>query len=167
MNNDPYIQYECNLCKNIIKTTINFCEVCKRTYCDKCLYVFLEGFKGCKGCKLKYEPMYVNKEFLETKTNIDCIKYCIDKINELKRHRIFYIGISKNPLERLLQHVDNNDGYNLMYILSSVPTKNDAIYIEQQLIRHFRECDKLGNIGDGGEGIKDTKNFVYVMFKNM
>ena len=50
-----------------------------------------------------------------------------------------------------------------MYTLCKVPNKNKTISLEQKLIKRFN-IKKCLNKGEGGEGLDDGENYIYILF---
>jgi len=101
--------------------------------------------------------------YLLNYTDIDeSYKKCVDIIMYLKGHRLYYIGATNNPEQRLLQHIEEKNMHN-MYLLCRVPTQSKTKSLESKLIKRFdnRECI---NQAGGGEGITEGENYIYILF---
>lgn len=94
----------------------------------------------------------------------DALKYCKKIILELKKSKLFYVGISINPEERYNDHFEEKKLKN-MFVLASVNTKLKAENVEKKLLKRFDIKNNL-NISPGGEGIDDghEKYYIYIMF---
>ena len=128
---------------------------------------------GNKTIKYKDKRIFDDK-FRSYNKNI--LKYCTNTIQELKyKTKKFYIGVTHNPDERIVEHIRNKKG-NVMYILTETNTIPRAADLEKKLIMYFKKEKNIMNDikispenpekitqGGGGEGIIHKKNYVYVM----
>ena len=109
--------------------------------------------------------IHIEHLFNFTDIKNSCIE-CFVKIKEIVKNHRYYIGISSNPIERLKAHIDEKR-MTKMYLLCKVPTKPLTKEIETNLIT-MCTCTagtKCINEGDGGEGVTNGENYVYVLVK--
>ena len=101
-------------------------------------------------------------------------KHCRDTIQQLKRHKKFYIGATNNPFLRDQQHIEEK-GMGTMVVLCKTETKNEAKKLENKLIYRFRKNKRIQNsiqydeygklIQTGGLGLVEGENYVYVLLR--
>lgn len=91
-------------------------------------------------------------------------EHCVKKISELKSSKEYYIGVSKDPTERLLNHIKEKN-MNNMFLLCVTPTKPNAEAIEDGLLKKFGNNKKcINDLQDGGSGITSGINYIYIIF---
>lgn len=79
--------------------------------------------------------------------------------------RAFYIGITERPAERFESHEQAGFSQMALWIHADSPSSAAA---ERRLIRDFRSCHLMLNIGQGGERRSAaTPHFLYVVVKKM
>lgn len=112
--------------------------------------------------------MSINRDYETDYTNIkDTYKVCVNTILKLKGQKRYYIGGTKDVEQRLNDYMLQKKMKN-MYILARYLTKNQAINLEQKLIKRFNSENKTNkclNQSGGGEGIDEGNNCVYILFK--
>lgn len=130
-----------------------------------------------------FEPLidqYVNVHYddhalkhIKSFASEDVVKYCSDKITELKGNQKFYIGATCNPDARLREHFMNKY-MTQMHVLCIVKNLKVAEFLESTLIRTFCKDENILNVcltrngnynWTGGEGLVDGKNYIYLLMR--
>jgi len=113
--------------------------------------------------KVKFAPKPNYKYLKKFTTSDEAYDYCVDKIYENKRNNTFYIGVTCNPARRLEEHIEKKNKWN-MFVLCSIPTKDETVNLENRLIRTFKTHPKKENKEQyGGRGIVNEYNYIYLL----
>ncbi len=90
--------------------------------------------------------------------------YCgttIDNPLYYNQNKKFYIGVTNNPNNHFNYHKKTRHLYN-MYLLSYVNRKDNSEFIEDNLIKYYKNNPFNLNKISGGSGIDKGKNYVYI-----
>ena len=91
--------------------------------------------------------------------------YCVDVIGYIRQyypHDEFYIGVTNDCQRRLNQH-SRQKNMHKMFLLCDVNGKDNAEYIEDNLIEYYKHNQLNLNRIDGGSGIQRGRNYVYLL----
>jgi predicted GIY-YIG superfamily endonuclease len=109
--------------------------------------------------------MGITRKYIQEFTNLkSSYNYCVKTIISLKRTRKFYIGATSNPKYRLRQHREER-GMSSMVLLCHAKSLQDTVKLEQKLITRFINKKHNINSAEGGEGLINQSNFIYVLFR--
>ncbi|MBA43227.1 MAG: hypothetical protein CMF62_04350 [Magnetococcales bacterium] len=99
----------------------------------------------------------IKKSYLETK----------DSILQLKKYKKFYIGVTKDPEERIKDHYNNKElKLKSMFVLCRCQNNTTAKKLEDKLlVRFHNKKNCLNKTQYGGGGVDEGINYIYVAFK--
>jgi len=110
--------------------------------------------------------MSVCKTYLKPFTNLkDSYNHCVKTIVALKKARCeFYVGATAWPSYRALDHEDEKD-MSSMFLLCEMSDLKTSEQMEKKVIKRFITKKYNINQSEGGEGLKNERNFLYVLLK--
>jgi hypothetical protein len=114
----------------------------------------------------KKEKMSICKTFLKPFTNLkDSYNHCVKTIISIKRKRQFYIGATAWPKFRVEDHKKSEKKMEHMVLLCQVPTLKMSKEMETKVIKRFVGKKFNINKSEGGEGLVNELNYIYVLFR--
>lgn len=90
--------------------------------------------------------------------------HCVKTIITQKRSRKFYIGATAWPTYRVEDHKLEKK-MSSMVLLCETPSLKISSLMEQKVIKRFIGKKYNMNVADGGEGLTNERNYIYVLFR--